>query len=272
MRIISKYKDYYDGLQALGMDKTLVYSRVQESKVYEKPVNYQSFIQEMNGLFELSNIVLDGNGLYRSKHRIGCRKVMVGFCGQIILGVKFVLYEDREAKSMEVFYDAQSVFNYCESLKQKYRSVEFYERYYKYYEGKEKRESPSLKTWERVFDSKLLEKDYTDWFHYFKAPVFYLPLVDDYTYTPFREEKPLVKKHEIEVIVNPKLKQIQFYKAKDAYTCYQDIAQFIGGVLTSNELNESKLSDIEKVKQHGFDERYGFRKRPNKGSKKRNKK
>ena len=31
MKIISKHKDYYDGVQAFGIDKTLVYLRKEET-------------------------------------------------------------------------------------------------------------------------------------------------------------------------------------------------------------------------------------------------
>ena len=43
MKIISKYKDFYDGAQALGIDKTLLYKRFQETHTVESLPNFNPF-------------------------------------------------------------------------------------------------------------------------------------------------------------------------------------------------------------------------------------
>lgn len=57
--------------------------------------------------------------------------------------------------------------------------------------------------------------------------------------------------------------EIDFYRKKSPVECYQSINQYRFGVLVSDEGGLGKQSDIQKVQSHGFDLKYGFRKRPN---------
>ena len=72
------------------------------------------------------------------------------------------------------------------------------------------------------------------------------------------------------VTVDPVLKDLDFYRVRDPWTCYQDIFQYLSGVLGKvQERGGTKMTDGEQVRRHGFDERYGFRTRPGGGKKRK---
>jgi hypothetical protein len=59
--------------------------------------------------------------------------------------------------------------------------------------------------------------------------------------------------------LNPSLKKLNFQKTKDPFTAYQEIYQYVSGVLNSPENKMVKLSDKDKIDKHGFD-KWSFRK------------
>ena len=61
-------------------------------------------------------------------------------------------------------------------------------------------------------------------------------------------------------IINPLLKDYEFYKVFDTFQAFQEIQMYIGGVLGSKENEIIKISDKDKINQHGFDFKWSFRK------------
>lgn len=59
------------------------------------------------------------------------------------------------------------------------------------------------------------------------------------------------------------LKDINFPKILDAFTAYQELSMWVGGVLPKNENGMATISDKDKVAKHGFD-KWSFRKMPHK--------
>lgn len=84
-------------------------------------------------------------------------------------------------------------------------------------------------------------------FHEYQVPLFLLSASD--------------KRKGHVLILNPNLKKFQFQKQKDPYTTYQDIFQYISGVLNSPENKTVKISDKDKIHKHGFD-KWSFRRMP----------
>lgn len=77
------------------------------------------------------------------------------------------------------------------------------------------------------------------------------------TYTNYCKLGPIRK---AEVIINPCLKDLGFYKAVDPYTACQEIQMFISGVLGNNGKDIIDISDTSKIAKHGFD-KMSFRKK-----------
>jgi hypothetical protein len=95
--------------------------------------------------------------------------------------------------------------------------------------------------------SKFLEEDTAkmqEIFHKYQVPVFMI------TTSPDRHKQTL--------ILNPCLKNFRFQTVKDSYTAYQDIFQFVSGILNSPEHKMVQISDKDKVSKHGFD-KWSFR-------------
>lgn len=59
------------------------------------------------------------------------------------------------------------------------------------------------------------------------------------------------------------LKPYQFYKQFDPYQAYQEIAMFVDGVLPGKDNAMARISDKDRVAQHGFD-KWSFRRLPTK--------
>lgn len=56
----------------------------------------------------------------------------------------------------------------------------------------------------------------------------------------------------------------EFFKVKDPFTTFQDIAQFVGGVLANQGNDTVEIGNIDKVRKAGFDTKTSFRKAPTK--------
>jgi len=65
-----------------------------------------------------------------------------------------------------------------------------------------------------------------------------------------------------DIQVNPPLRDYQFYRKMDAYTTYQELDMWISGTLAYPQNMMVEVEDKYRIMAHGFDMKYGFRKRP----------
>jgi hypothetical protein len=101
----------------------------------------------------------------------------------------------------------------------------------------------------------LLQHDFIDIYRKYNTPIF----MYDSNANSFQIQYNHIRKF----IINPILKEYKFYRVLDAYTVFQEIMMFIGGVLGTNENNIIDVDDKYKISQHGFD-KWSFRKEPEK--------
>ena len=64
------------------------------------------------------------------------------------------------------------------------------------------------------------------------------------------------------VIKNPRLSDLGLQTVLDPFTCFQQISQFIEGVVPGQQMPMVEISDKSKIDKKGFDPKYGFRTRP----------
>jgi len=64
------------------------------------------------------------------------------------------------------------------------------------------------------------------------------------------------------VIVNPCLNSYEFYKVMDSFSAYQELDMWLSGTLAFPQNIMIEIEDKYRIEAHGFDTKYGFRKRP----------
>lgn len=255
MRIVSKYKDYYDGIQSFGMDSKLVYERFENLVGIVKFKNYEQF---ESGLWE-SYLTVQHINILDEKYkdyRIKTEFILIGFCGKLFPCFSFLHINKEEEIKRVSTYSTDATLEYIQKIKDNFGKIEFIEEYY---QGC----NPTKDELDKYFSHIVYQQNYSQWFQEIEAPIFMLTENPELRYD-IEQRKWLNKDDLIYFKKNPKLETYQFYKVKDSYSAFQDLSQFLGGILTKREKIESKLTDKEKVNQHGFDLKYGFRTRPNK--------
>ncbi len=250
MRIISKFKDYYDGVQALGQDSSLVYNRKTEEVGTPTESEIDKFLDELANFQNVKHIRSSGEDLYICK-------VILGFCGQLLTCYCAQWPTVDLLNSPVFFYSREELINYLDKHK---KTLVLEDVKFRSNMSWKKKESVPWQEFIPTFEP--IRHNYDGIFHLLKKPIFIFPsFVFDYEI--IKKNLWLNKIHwkKSRIIVDPNLKSIGFERIQDAYQCYQSLEQYISGVLGNTEKEDDNRSDKEKVKSHGFDEKYGFRTR-----------
>lgn len=228
MRIISKFRDFYDSVMKTGMDREVVYLR--ESRSIETTED-----------FGVNFTTGTSASTYRSRMGYSADLLFLGYCGQIIRVVN-LKYLVKNSSS-----DPESP-HYLE-----YRRVFFdFDEFEKFMiDGKYATDwdFDATRQWGSTFGKfhKVDTRKMEDIFHRFQVPVFTLT----YQVSYFNGSKTTIN-------LGPRLKDLDFHKFKDPYSTYQDIFQYVAGVLNHPENKMVKISDKDKIAKHGFD-KWSFR-------------
>lgn len=230
MRIISKFKDYYDSAVSYGQDIEFIYKRDQKSflldpnkqiKFTKEPKKESLFCVWQHHIRFYSN----GDTYYP-------RRIVLGFCGKLYP----MMIIRKEGDGSSFIFSKEEYLAYCQnenidSNKLVRSSLYRFDR---------KNDFWDLTSW------NYLQKIFLD----YKTPIF--------VYGELKEGNP--ENHNLEI--NPELKAYGFQKKLEPAVAFQEIYMYLAGVLGSNEHEIVTISDKDKIKQHGFDPKYGFRKMP----------
>lgn len=248
MKIISKFKDYYDSVVRSGMDPKIVYVRNSEEiqlKVKKSfsdsiiPDKYHQALYNLIGLEvggrifnQTGYIYFTSRGLDGGTSPIGhLFAVVVG--GMIYRGIKLCLVGSPDL----YFYSYESFEDFCEKSK---TSINMF--------GVNMRNI-------REFFSRPLEDAIVSQYCIENCVPVCLVICErvsgSYSYVP-------------KVIHNPFLKEIEFYRAMDPYTIFQEI-QMVVSCMAFKEKPLVEVSDKCKIEGHGFDYKYSFRNRKKEG-------
>jgi hypothetical protein len=235
MRIISNYHDYYDSCMIYGMDPKCIYKR--DKQVFDSKEK------------QPVDIKLESNSISFGNHRWSYASKSTGvvwFCGQ---SFPFIV--------MDIDYEL--------SQKMLKKNIKLPTHYYCY-------------STQEVEDTLKLVGTKDDLKNYFEPPRFqkkYSDTVKDrvekfFTETKFSEQKvidelcrigvPCLRWGNKSTILNPVLKDIQFYVIKDSFTAFQELSMFISGVMGGQSPPMIPISDKIRKEKHGFDE-WSFRKK-----------
>lgn len=239
MRIIGKLHDYYDGVQALGSDPTLVFHRQTVEFETNTPeyIEITNLIQEKMGDFNFFGVrkyfllsrrfVLPSYTVYskKEKNQYNVTAFLICFCGKLYYGFKLEnFYTGFGAKKDFFIYTPDE----ARALEEKLNLVNFYDH--------DKPANLDLDILGGIVNTQKL--DLTPLLVKFKVPYFVL------TNGSHNEKK---------LIFVPELKKYGFQKVKDPYTAYQDLSMFLGGVIPRQLPETVEVSDADRIKQHGFD-------------------
>jgi len=246
MLIISKYKDYYDGVVGTtGIDKTIVYNRdeviIDDKTKYPSIFdsnNYWSTKKDNKSIFSDFKYYHLFDDFIDEKYYFS-DNIIVGFCGKLYFGIR--LYKKTEDK---VMYLDDVIYNINEISK----IMKLQEKNDK---GKNNRRYNNKK---KVKTGKILDKiadinnyNSVDIHREFNTPIFVFDFGTGRKSNVF--------------IINPNLSSYKFYKVFDSFQTFQEIQMFMGGVLGSGEKEIIEIADKYKIEKYGFD-KWSFRKEP----------
>jgi len=244
MYIIAKKKDYYDGVAGTtGIDKTIVYEREtleyegeDMPEVFKRKGYYSSFRErEDNPFYRLSNSHIKNEYFKLFPHH---SYFVIGFCGKLYVGMKLYAVDhstnDYNNVITTITYDKDYMIKLFES-----------KTYGGYFED----------NYNHVIQYNALE-----WFRDMKTPCF----VYDHNYDVSHFDTKFYRGNfRSKFVINPLLKDYEFYKIFDTFQAFQEVMMFMGGVLGRGEKEIVEVADKYKIAQHGFD-KWSFRKEPEK--------
>jgi hypothetical protein len=236
MRIISNFKDYYDSVQIYGTDNTKIYNR--------KTISHSEYSQEYKlaneHLSKLTNNKVYLNQLHNkcnTKYKIdknvfNYNKIILFFCGKIYTIAIYSIYNKLYILKNIDELDHLLVTYGNKDLKNKWLKIKNYSFYF----------SSMRDEYTEFFNIKE-NKQTEDLFHKIGGPCFCISLLTK------------------SLIVNPMLKDLEFYTIKDSFTAYQELMTYIDSILAGPKKNIIEISDKIKVEKHGYD-KWSFRKEP----------
>lgn len=231
-------KDYYDSMQAYGVDKERIYLRNTHPEKYK-----------------------EGKGLATSK--IG----IIGFCGNLypfyFTEIDLTMYSDdswnhtltkeeiaeRKSKIVYIPQDMKDddLKKWMEELEEKTKSKEEKQTHYKYSKYRWWRSGNLFSDYKAIMNSEYLKS----LFLREKEPVFfYMQGMFGYNWRIYRKYN---------ILFNPMLKHFNFQQVKEPYTAYQELEMYLGSQLVEHPKTDPTTGSNEVIgRSKGFDE-FSFR-------------
>ena len=230
MRIISKFRDYYDSIQAHGIDQTVMYIRKEEPVIITKNSN-KTLVSLTNG------IMRQGIGSHWVNRVYPFIDYLILFCGKLYPGISVVIQEKGSTH-----------FSYAEKI------VYLWSRNVDTHSILKKAEIPA----NRINNYGFSIVSYFDFFRQYTSKDL-LSIHAEY-------DSPILllkreKYNGISCSLNPNLSAVKFERCLDPFTAFQELAMFISGVMGGKSPKTVEISDKVRAEKHGFD-KWSFRKPP----------
>lgn len=238
MRIISKFKDYYDSALAYGRDESLVYVREEELIPYVHPTDQKKHPETFARIEGVPYVGRDKPEVnIRPEYRIPYdirndvkRSATIAFCGKVYpwYAVKVKTPEGQLNYDNGIWIDSfDKRFDEYVTLSRNWRQMSANER--------------EWESWAEWFAENSGYEDARLNLHF---------------------NSPIVIYQGSSWLINAQLTNFNFQRIVDPYTAFQELSMFVGGVLGSNAALPEIQTDKQKVLSHGFDPKYGFRTPP----------
>ena len=272
MRIISKYKDYYDGVVAHGADRELCYVRDTRELSKDEFIRLDSFRavkEKIVPLYGKMNVALERAVLAANSNKRTARtqlesknfdQAIIGFCGKLYPVFSFM---------DEWFVNTQTFLSVLKKLNQPANddyvirggqsnvlvSIEEYKSILAQFESDTREPAHKdnynralhkltrvwLEKFNETYDDGVAVQ--LDYFFDINAPVFIW--LSGHGRRDYKQS----------IIVNPHLVDYKFQSLVDPFTAWQEISMFVGGVLNRPENKMVSVSDEIRRDKKGFDDR-----------------
>ena len=244
MRIISKFKDYYDSALSYGHDESVVFERVESTVHLNLNTDDNSEYKFMVPPLERGHY-----GNRSRKYEFEFNPFTVAFCGKVYPAIDIrwrkANYTYPEWTSSH-FYDAES---YLEQLR-KYQIELNGNRNKRYYWDKNPKDSPLFEEAVRNYFATS-GSDHIAFFAEQRRPIAVCKYVEGGTYRVN------------DVVFNPCLSDYSFYRVFNAPIAFQELDMFISGVMAHDGNPMEDISDEKMRDKKGFDN-MSFKKSPTK--------
>ena len=253
MRIISKFKDYYDSAMGHGMDLSVIFKR-DENVVFSnysmEPIGKDSDLQP----YKEFRPALGVAEIYYKYLTINFAGIIILFCGEMYRCVRVKVHRADIIRSIpgkdilppdeyHHFYDIHSLTKFLTKLGIPDEVYSDYSLLAWHHRNKNSR----LDLLKEFFDRPKVAKSYMDAIHLKRI-----------IYASYLEDDRLHK-----VVTEPNLSEYEFVKVMPPTIAYQEIEMFLSGVLGQANAEPINISDKDRIYQHGFDKK-SFRKEPTK--------
>lgn len=222
MRIISNFRDYYDGVQRHGQDLSCQYIR--------KPL--KSKIKK--NLFPKL-----GWGWRRAETTPFQVARIIGVCGKIYPQLEF-LFNDGPVQIRELCFNIDGV----DKLMQRRLSKKHLDQYYGV--KKKRWRTDDRKVFIKWFDEiEKIKDQFINMFIENRSPIFVVDLVE-------------CVRGQFIIEWNSRLEQYEFMKVIDPFTIFQEISMFMSNLAQSQKPMPIIPNEL-KIETHGFDVKQSFR-------------
>lgn len=253
MRIVSKFKDYYDKAMGEGTDRSLTYVRQRielTPSQFEKKFGSGMFFKSFNAPYVYYPVSQNAWHIY---------SFAIGFCGKLYPALRIeVGVGENDAngfpQALKVIfaYSIEDIDDYV----LKHYSREGYDQYYN---GPEYNRKGHYKF--THWSSEFVRSKFVKYFKDNRSDITGHKIWSAYT-TPTFTHIIGDSFDNNEYIINDALHKYQFIKIMPPYQAYQEISMFLGGMAVPSKPMPI-IPDVLKAETHGFD-KFSFRKEKSK--------
>ena len=221
MKIISKFKDYYDGGGVYGIDENVTFVRTIDVDEIGEDISIN----------KLPDLPSHFGGL--KKGDVMFEPFFFGFCGILYLVYKFTtILELDEDKSIS---KSSTRYVYDNDIIPELEKLSTFKRNSWYYQNR-------IAAIKELLNTKVGTNAFGDIYKEHNTPFFIINNLSNDLWSNNTKGK---------LYKNISLKNIQFFNVKDMLTTFQEIAMFLS-TLTPEPISE--MTDEQKIQSHGLDE------------------
>ncbi len=252
MRIISKFVDYYDNVQGLGIDKEDVYLR-EANSIEHKDITQPILHDTLLNCPHTTPWERDADNKQVEAYRFN--PMIVGFCGKHQLVYRF----NNRKGNVSWLYSEEDVTNFIEDDPYNVGFKSLQKSYLPHKLPKWQRRFLRKRNWGSLFRSDFTQEtiaeafdevakiNVDEVFQSTKSPTFLVHFVN--------HDRFGLNTKEIEVDYDVRLTNLDYQKIVDPYTAFQEISMYRSGVLGTGEPVMIEISNDDKRDAHGFDGR-----------------